>query len=320
MRVHIGGLFVWLPWLCSGDTDVLYGVMTNNKPEYREKLIAQLDTWAAGLPDQGRFFALTGTGGDTEGISGLIVSSCSDGYNGIPCKEEQLIENGYKRGAEWLAILGEDNYVDTALFEKSLAARRSDSPVALGLLGCKTDPKFCPEAADKPSLCGGGGYVLNRAALAALLEPGADALRSDYDQGVGHQGDLITSCMLHRRGIDIAELSGLVGYRETHEKALMQLVQEGPLTLHYMTPWTMRWVHAQLIKKPDIEVKALEMEAFENGCCCWASESQKKQCEKEESPRSLSFMSFSKMGLIPLMRTLHIERQNALAAANCNAF
>eukprot|EP00408_Alexandrium_pacificum_P006116 CAMPEP_0171220190 /NCGR_PEP_ID=MMETSP0790-20130122/34109_1 /TAXON_ID=2925 /ORGANISM="Alexandrium catenella, Strain OF101" /LENGTH=66 /DNA_ID=CAMNT_0011686075 /DNA_START=49 /DNA_END=245 /DNA_ORIENTATION=+ len=33
---------------------IVYGVMTNGLPEYREKLVSQVETWAAGLVEQRR--------------------------------------------------------------------------------------------------------------------------------------------------------------------------------------------------------------------------------------------------------------------------
>merc|ERR1719440_448938 len=46
---------------------VVYGIMTNNRPEYQAKLQAQLDTWAAEPLASKRFIAVTGVGENLPG-------------------------------------------------------------------------------------------------------------------------------------------------------------------------------------------------------------------------------------------------------------
>jgi hypothetical protein len=248
---------------------VLYAVMTNNKPQYQEKLKAQLDTWAADPLAQGRFVAVTGVSVDhppPADVPGLFLSTCDDAYRGVPCKEERLMEIGASKGAEWLVILGEDNYVDTKALEQRLAYAKSSTPTVLGLVGERQNTEFCPEASEQ--LFGGGGYALNKAALGVLLSKGQDALREEYGSDTGLQGDLATSCALVRRGVSLTELPGLVGVRITAKQSLQALMQKKPFTYHYMTPGAMRWVHAQVHQRSAEELLALEQTAFTNGCCC----------------------------------------------------
>eukprot|EP00929_Paragymnodinium_shiwhaense_P002757 TRINITY_DN103041_c0_g1_i1.p2 TRINITY_DN103041_c0_g1~~TRINITY_DN103041_c0_g1_i1.p2 ORF type:complete len:321 (+),score=92.61 TRINITY_DN103041_c0_g1_i1:89-1051(+) len=262
------------------DATVLYGIMTNNRPEYQAKLQAQLDTWAADALASKRFVAVTGIGSDLPtdmDQKGIYMSTCDDRYKGVTCKEERLMEIGFAKGADWLVILGEDNYVDTKGLENRLAFAKSDEPTVLGLVGDRTDTQFCPEMSQQ--LFGGGGYALNKAALHKLLNSGQEELRSEYASGSGLQGDTVTSCALTRRGISFADLPGMVGARIMTEKSLLALTKKGPFTYHYLTPDAMRWLHATLQQRSEDEVHGLEQRAFVNGCCCASTAKEQKACE-----------------------------------------
>mmetsp|Transcript_38135 Transcript_38135/g.121510 ORF Transcript_38135/g.121510 Transcript_38135/m.121510 type:complete len:254 (-) Transcript_38135:560-1321(-) len=127
-----------------GTPFVLYGVMTSNAEKYQAKLKAQLDTWAAVPVWEGRFFAVTGQGNNTLQVADGILAprKCWDDYGGVTCKEEEVLETGYDRGAEWLVVLGEDHYVDVPALESYLASRgNSTEPLALGIVGCGKESK-----------------------------------------------------------------------------------------------------------------------------------------------------------------------------------
>eukprot|EP00929_Paragymnodinium_shiwhaense_P063295 TRINITY_DN31630_c0_g1_i1.p1 TRINITY_DN31630_c0_g1~~TRINITY_DN31630_c0_g1_i1.p1 ORF type:complete len:483 (+),score=115.93 TRINITY_DN31630_c0_g1_i1:75-1523(+) len=272
-----------------GQAGVIYGIMTCNLPAWRKNLQAQRETWAAGLVEQGRLFAVSGRrgGSQKEGLdpdtaetsdpdAWLNVTGCQDGQWGFACKEQALIETGHRWGASWLVVLGEDNYVDTPRLENALATADKlwkDEPLALGILGCKLPQEsgYCPKAASAEGFCGGGGYAINQAALHKVLVEGSkEDLQEAYASKRGIHGDQATSCALRQQGVELIELPKLVGSRMMHKKDFHELFEEDVLSMHYMTPEVMKWVHANKRKRPAKEIALLEQAAFdEKDCCCW---------------------------------------------------
>lgn len=255
---------------------VVYGVMTSGGSEYREKLAAQAETWAAGLAAQGRSFAVAGRGYAALHAAGLIVESrCPDGRSGQACKEGRILEEGYKRGADWLMVLGEDHYVNTAELEAELRQRTNASgsavPLVLGLLGCGKGGGeawgYCPEVDRLGGICGGAGYAFNRAALRALMAGGAEALRAEFGTE-WMPGDMASSCAVRRRAIRLEDVSLGDANRNDREADFRELLARGMLTFHYVSPAVMRWLHASVQKRPVAEVRALQQAAFDGGCCC----------------------------------------------------
>eukprot|EP00928_Gymnodinium_smaydae_P001640 TRINITY_DN10594_c0_g1_i2.p1 TRINITY_DN10594_c0_g1~~TRINITY_DN10594_c0_g1_i2.p1 ORF type:complete len:339 (+),score=14.72 TRINITY_DN10594_c0_g1_i2:35-1051(+) len=260
----------------------LYGIMTTNLPTYQEKVRAQLQTWAGHLPGKGRLVVVSGTG---QGMpidlgSVMFVTPCSDDFSGVTCKEERLLRLAHARQPDWFVILGEDNYVDVARLESHLKTLDTSIPKVYGTLGCEMDKHICPEAADQPSICGGGGYMLNRAAINKIMKSDRNALRDEYARGSGLQGDLMTTCILRRRGIDIAHLPGLISGRVVKEQGLRNLAATSPYTYHYLTPEAMRWLHALRMGSPANEIDTLGQKAFVHGCCCWLDTKGERECQQ----------------------------------------
>mmetsp|Transcript_17494 Transcript_17494/g.55071 ORF Transcript_17494/g.55071 Transcript_17494/m.55071 type:complete len:369 (+) Transcript_17494:96-1202(+) len=273
---------------------VLYGVMTNGLPKYQAKLAAQLQTWAAGVSRSGRFFSVAGRGAGAVAGAGLIVEDrCPDDASGIACKEERLVEEGYTRGAQWLVILGEDNWVDTVRMEEALrnhsTGRRGAAPTALGIVGCGKGLSYCPEVTEFGGFCGGGGYAINRAALQALMKGGQDALRKEYADMAGVPGDIASSCALRQRGVQLMSMPSLEGNRIEKLTEFRNVLKMSPITLHYCTPDVMRWVQASVQGLPESEVQAREVAAFDGGCCCSWQPPDFTRCKQEvhSSPSQL---------------------------------
>lgn len=262
---------------------VLYAVMTNNRPDYKQKIQAQLDTWAAGPSSDGRFVAVTGIGNGQPLDSPYVnVSACPDSWEGVTCKEERIMEIGYANGVDWLMVLGEDNYVDTLSLEQQLTHAKTSEPMVLGMIGKNSNLKtFCPQFPKQ--LFGGGGYALNKAALQKLFSDGQEVVRAEYKGSSWvRYGDLVTSCALQRRGIALTKMRGLVPSLIMAEHQLEALIKKKPLTYHYMTPESMRWVHAMLMRKSATEIEALKSAAFLEGCCCSRSEQEWQHCFQYE--------------------------------------
>lgn len=281
--------------------DVLYGVMTNGFPDFRAKFVAQLETWAAGVARSGRFFAVAGRGAEPVAGAGLIVEDrCPDDGDGIVCKEERLVEEGYTRGAQWLVILGDDNWVDTVRMDEALrehsAGRRGAAPAVLGVVGCGTHFSDCPEMTEFGGLCGGGGYAINRAALQALMKEGKHALRKEYAGMHTWPGDMASSCALRRRGVQLMNMPSFVGARIEKLTEFQDMLKMKTITLHYCTPDVMRWAQALSQGLPESEVQALEIAAFDGGCCCSAD---LKQCKQKVRP---SLLQLRVLGGLPPLR------------------
>ncbi|CAK0858242.1 unnamed protein product, partial [Prorocentrum cordatum] len=152
--------------------NVVYAIFTSAIPRYHEALLSQLESWAERPAKQGRYVAVGGDNYPDDWQSkNVLRSECRDDMAGISCKEATLLSEGAARGADWLYIIGEDNYVNTKNVEKWLEDKDPDSAVAYGIVGCGRG-LFCQDVAAYNAhggFCGGGGYIISRAALQSLL-------------------------------------------------------------------------------------------------------------------------------------------------------
>jgi len=330
----------------------LYAVMTSNTLAYQEKLATQLDTWAAQPRREGRFFAVTGVmspekkqeaaaGSGAASLlwteaSDIFVSPqhCQDTYQGVTCKEEELMEVGYDRSPEWLIILGEDHYVDVPHMEAVLHREQTEEPKVLGLLGCGagTHCQFCQQVSDNGGLCGGGGYMFNRAALKQVFESegGKDAVRKEYQEKAGTYGDMTTSCVAMRRHIPLTNLEGnvLVGWSPLTENGYRTKLNlpedERPMVWHYSTPAVMRWLHVALKREeeqhpPFMSEEALAKAAFPDGCCCYHSAKEHEDCREKAIFGSFLEDSLSAAQRHQLEKAHFIRSRNAEMNRGCAA-
>lgn len=262
-------------------SNVVYAIFTSNIPKYRVKLETQLETWAARPAAEGRYVAVGAKNYPDAWQSGSILrSSCGDDMSSISCKEATLLAEGAARGADWLVVVGEDNYVYTRHVEAFLRVQDPDRAVAFGYVGCGRG-KYCHDSAQfnvHGGLCGGGGYIISRAALQRLLADGAPALHKVYDK-TANPNDMTTSCELVRHGTQLRHLPGMHG---SPMFMIQQYVNAAHgdeiMTSHYLQPAVMRWMHAEVEEKGDSVVQKLQAEAFEHGCAIgmnqtlWAKE------------------------------------------------
>jgi hypothetical protein len=256
-------------------------------PERLRLIQSQLETWAAPAFADGRYVAIVGRHSadiPAQLDSILMRSNCSDiGGAGVPCKEFELEREAHARQADWTVIVGEDNYVNTNLLETRLAEYDSQHeaddtlPVVLGVTNCLLTS--CPELPNHLSLCGGGGAIMNRAALQTLFRDGAQSLQAEYFGMSGKAGgDAIMSCALQKRGGKLVEWrsNALILERLMQRQRLEYAISTKPAILHYMTtPAVMRWVHRTMHGK-----KADPEEAFSDDCCCWLH--SKEECKRKQ--------------------------------------
>jgi hypothetical protein len=269
-------------WLLSDDdmnasTDshkatVNYAVFTSNVPRYREKLEGVMETWAAKPLSEDRFFAVGARDYKWPG-KGIIQGDCDDNPQFLSCKEARIIQEGAKRETDWLVITGEDNYIDTARFDKFLSKYpKDDTPRAIGLVGCGGD-EYCPNLSPHSGgFCGGAGYALNRAALLKMVAPGDEPMMHEYmDEFKGYPSDMATSCVVKKREIPMLRPEGgtLIGGGTVAKKQYELYVENGFLTLHYMAADAMRWLHKKMTKD-EAGAKAMEKRVFDDHGCCLA--------------------------------------------------
>jgi len=247
---------------------VVYAIFTSAIPRYHEKLVTQLETWAAKPAAEGRYIAV---GGDTypeEWQTGNILKSkCGDAMGSISCKEATLLAEGAARGADWLVVVGEDNYVSTGNVEAALADKDPSENIAFGVVGCGTG-LYCKDVdafSHMGGFCGGAGYIIARGALQQLLANGATALHKVYDNTTD-PNDMTTSCELRRSSTALQGLGGMNGFPmfsiQEHESA----IHTNFLTVHYLLPAVMRWMHAEIVGAEASEKQRLMLEAFDHGC------------------------------------------------------
>jgi hypothetical protein len=247
---------------------VVYSIFTSAIERYHDALLAELDTWAKGPAGEGRFVAVGGNNyPENWQAKNVLKSACEDNMRAISCKEATLLAEGAARGADWLYVIGEDNYVNTERIDKFLSDKDPDSVIAYGTVGCGKN-LFCHDNDDfnqAGGFCGGGGYIISRAALQRLLADGAPALHQVYDASVW-PNDMTTSCQLRKHDVVLSNVGNMFGYPISDIDEYKAMAKQDFLTIHYLTPDTMRWFHAQLHGAPYDEKKRLEKKAFTNGC------------------------------------------------------
>lgn len=277
---------------------VVYGVLASRVPKYARVLESHFDTWAAQAFSEGRYFATVGHGPSilTEAHQAALQDSpCEDNYRGIPCKEFYGLREGFRRNADWLVVVGEDNYVNTRELEETLAGlteRYRNQPVALGNNLCEL--WSCPELPGKKSICGGGGFIWNRAALSLLFEGGEseDQVLQEYTKKAGLPGDVVSGCALQKRGGELVMFyDRILANRIVNKGDMDMAIDHRPLLMHYLnTPEVMRYAHARMLGKQDVD----PMGAFDqDNCCCWYNRAA--ECHNS---RGMSFRQYDQLGQI----------------------
>jgi len=249
--------------------NVVYAIFTSAIPRYHEALLAQLDTWAARPAAQGRYVAVGGSNYPEEWQgSNVLRSECGDDMKSISCKEATLLAEGASRGADWMYVIGEDNYVHTGRVEEFLSDKDPSANVAYGVVGCGKG-SFCVDNEAYNShggICGGSGYIISRTALQRLLAGGAPALHAVYDK-TPWPNDMTTSCQLRKHGADLLLAENMYGFPIADLDEFEGFARQGSfLTVHYVHPDTMRWFHALNEGSRAAVLQPLQKKAFDRGC------------------------------------------------------
>eukprot|EP00929_Paragymnodinium_shiwhaense_P009855 TRINITY_DN114235_c0_g1_i1.p1 TRINITY_DN114235_c0_g1~~TRINITY_DN114235_c0_g1_i1.p1 ORF type:complete len:466 (+),score=99.67 TRINITY_DN114235_c0_g1_i1:46-1443(+) len=262
----------------------VYGIMTSNASTYMNRHRMQLETWAAKPLAEGRVFGVTLYGRIGELMppypsSGTLVTAQCGSDKSLHCKEAELIIHGIQRNAEWLAVLGDDNYVDTELLEPMLRAHHSATPMALVHPGCGKGQHFCRamDVNEKGGICGGAGYYLNRAGQARLAALGFEKLREMYLRRM-MPGDMASSCVFLNSGVRLSMAPWLdqsFPNRISARKEWKQIIfkrSKPTMLYHYVEASLAKWLHYSQMKRKGLPVPAavdmeqLEAQAFDRGC------------------------------------------------------
>jgi len=247
---------------------VIYGVFTSPRPKYAAQLQAVEETWAKQVPP--RRLLVVGVNGSNPDITYKQAPWCQDGHvnnPGISCKEATLLSTGYELGADWVVVIGSDNYVFPRRFDKMLEHADKKIPQILAIWGCGGG-KYCED--HKSGICGGGGYAISRAALDAMVGEGVDAgqrfIQESMHQAAtigGGWSDQVTSCIARRHGVKEVPLAGLYGWKlcepgrnacpfnEAVYRKHALFGDPKALTFHYITPQAMRRIH-DMVQKSEI--------------------------------------------------------------------
>jgi len=250
----------WKPWAKDQKMKVIYGVFTSPQPKYARQLQAVEETWAKQVPPQR--LLVVGVNGSNPDITYKPAPLCQEGHinnPGISCKEATLLSTGYELGADWVVVIGSDNYVFPRRFDEVLEHADKKIPQILAIWGCGGG-KFCKD--HKSGHCGGGGYAISRAALDAMVGQGVDAgqrfIQESMHQAAtvgGGWSDQVTSCIARRHGVKEVPLKGLYGWKlcesgnfscPFNEAAYREhALYDDPkaLTFHYITPLYMHRIH-----------------------------------------------------------------------------
>jgi len=239
---------------------VIFGVFTSPLPKYAKQLAALEATWGAEVPPQQ--LIVVGVNGSDPGTIYKPAPECEDGQAnnpGISCKEATILSSGYELGADWVVVVGSDNYVFPRRFQARLAQEDEHKPQILAIWGCG-DGKYCEDR--KAGLCGGGGYAISRAALKRMIAgEGPEAfvkLSMETAETVGgYWSDQVTSCIARRHGVSEVSLTGLYGWKlcrsqtnffdcgfdEDLYRQKIESTSPTALTFHYVTPEEMHRIH-----------------------------------------------------------------------------
>lgn len=246
--------------------NIVYSIQTSLQGDRPERLEACLSTWASDLAP-GHLQIIGGSSPKNTSSWAVFdpAASCEDSHASGACKDAVGLVNGLKSGADWLVLVGDDNYVVVGNMERELAKLDPETPYLLGIKGCGVGKAGC-----KTGLCGGGGQIFSRAALRHLVRDGqeaflekhaaaASASASTYCPSHGQQphcfqmtwGDVANCVMASQDDIPSGPLVGLHGWHLDDDalRTAVRSTNPKPLTFHYVGPAEMRKVHTLLQAK-----------------------------------------------------------------------
>lgn len=219
---------------------VLYSIQT--AAENVGSINAALDTWAADLrPGQLQVVGMDERKVKRSHSIAWHKSDCPDSHKGGACKDFTALADAWDRGADWVVLLGSDNYAITSNIEAVLAKLSSITPHVLGIKGCGD----CKAG----GLCGGGGQIFSRGALKKMMVAGRESYMNESlaeAASCGNWGDVSNCRVAFAHGVSVSDLPGLHGWHLNVQELQDALSSTNPLplTFHYLKPDEIKTLHA----------------------------------------------------------------------------
>eukprot|EP00747_Dinoflagellata_sp_TGD_P136982 gnl/TRDRNA2_/TRDRNA2_175615_c0_seq6.p1 gnl/TRDRNA2_/TRDRNA2_175615_c0~~gnl/TRDRNA2_/TRDRNA2_175615_c0_seq6.p1 ORF type:complete len:391 (-),score=49.89 gnl/TRDRNA2_/TRDRNA2_175615_c0_seq6:105-1277(-) len=226
---------------------VLYSIETG--AHQSDRLKACLSTWAANLASNSLQIVghtkLPVHELESAGARFIPTPQCPDNHNGGECKDAIALAEAYETGAEWVILVGDDNYALTRNIDEALRVFNAQEPHVIGIRGCGD----CPAG----GLCGGGGQIFSRGALALMLSAGRVSYLAEMGKegsSHGYFGDVSSCRVAFSHNISIESVYGLNGWRmnkaEMESRIGSRSLKE--LTFHYLDPYDMYDVHSMVTR------------------------------------------------------------------------
>lgn len=243
---------------------VLFSIQTGPNQKLMQRLQACLSTWAADLQPKelqivGR--APRASSGEADLASWDEAGRCGDNHDAGVCKDAVALVAGFKSGADWVMLVGDDNYVLPSNIRSALEHFNASDPMILGIPGCGN----CTAG----GLCGGGGQVFSHAALKLMLSVGKETfLQQSAIEAVpaGMYGDVAHCRVAAHYNIPVHLLTGLHPWdvQGPELEAALHSQDPLPLTFHYLNPEHMHSLHRMVRGLSLLETMAGKQEAHDS--------------------------------------------------------
>eukprot|EP00747_Dinoflagellata_sp_TGD_P136974 gnl/TRDRNA2_/TRDRNA2_175615_c0_seq1.p1 gnl/TRDRNA2_/TRDRNA2_175615_c0~~gnl/TRDRNA2_/TRDRNA2_175615_c0_seq1.p1 ORF type:complete len:498 (-),score=68.21 gnl/TRDRNA2_/TRDRNA2_175615_c0_seq1:51-1544(-) len=180
---------------------------------------------------------------------------CEDSHEGGACKDAVALAEAYRTGAEWVMLLGDDNYALTRNIGEALRGFSAHKPHIIGIRGCGN----CSGG----GMCGGGGQIFSRGALKAMLSVGRQpyfaAMCSEAGRN-GFFGDVSSCRVASKYNIQIEQLLGLNGWamKKAELEKSIHSQSPKPLTFHYLSASDIFDLHKMIAMGSLLQTNAFE--------------------------------------------------------------
>eukprot|EP00747_Dinoflagellata_sp_TGD_P136976 gnl/TRDRNA2_/TRDRNA2_175615_c0_seq11.p1 gnl/TRDRNA2_/TRDRNA2_175615_c0~~gnl/TRDRNA2_/TRDRNA2_175615_c0_seq11.p1 ORF type:complete len:383 (-),score=42.49 gnl/TRDRNA2_/TRDRNA2_175615_c0_seq11:51-1199(-) len=236
---------------------VLYSIETG--AHQSDRLKACLSTWAANLASNSLQIVghtkLPVHELESAGARFIPTPQCPDNHNGGECKDAIALAEAYETGAEWVILVGDDNYALTRNIDEALRVFNAQEPHVIGIRGCGD----CPAG----GLCGGGGQIFSRGALALMLSAGRVSYLAEMGKegsSHGYFGDVSSCRVASKYNIQIEQLLGLNGWamKKAELEKSIHSQSPKPLTFHYLSASDIFDLHKMIAMGSLLQTNAFE--------------------------------------------------------------
>lgn len=208
---------------------ILFGIETTNSEKYKVRLDAQMNTWLRDLTkNEIVIVGRSAPKGMENRAQWEAANQCDDAV--VTCKEMTMVEFAANSDADWLLILGEDNYVIPEAVKQNLQTYDPNEPLMLGIPGCATQ--------NCSGMCGGAGQFLSRGALKLMVKE-QHTFENNYKAYASKcdgYGDQTTSMAAKQAGVQLTNMKGntIYGWKKTTVEIKSILADLSAMLFHYV--------------------------------------------------------------------------------------